>query len=188
MLKFNCYFPRIFWKLNKINYGKNPRIIGWPFVFRYPTAAITIGDDFSLNSNFFSNLLGLYQRSIIIARGNGEIVIGKHVGISGSTLYARKKIEIGDYTLIGANCKIIDNDFHSLDVEERNCDNMSNLQLKPVYIGKSVFIGCNSIILKGTTIGNNCVVGAGSVVSGKFPDNCVIGGNPAKIIRTLKKS
>lgn len=43
----------------------------------------------------------------------------------------------------------------------------------------------NSIILKGTVIGNNCVIGAGSVVHGKFEDNCVIAGNPAKVIKFL---
>lgn len=52
-------------------------------------------------------------------------------------------------------------------------------------IGDNCFIGMNSIILMGSKIGNNVIVGAGSVVSGEFPDNCVIAGNPAKIIRTL---
>jgi len=49
-------------------------------------------------------------------------------------------------------------------------------------IGNDVFIGIGSIILPATTIGNNCIVGAGSVVRGKFPDNSVIMGNPAKVI------
>lgn len=52
-------------------------------------------------------------------------------------------------------------------------------------IGKNCFIGCNSIILKGTVLGDGCVVGAGAVVCGKFEDNCVIAGNPAKVIRGL---
>ena len=54
-----------------------------------------------------------------------------------------------------------------------------------IHIGKNCFLGCNSIILKGTFLGDGCVVGAGAVVSGKFEDNCVIAGNPAKIIRRL---
>ena len=58
---------------------------------------------------------------------------------------------------------------------------------KPVQIGKNCFIGCNSIILKGTVLGDGCVVGAGAVVAGKFEDNCVIAGNPAKVIRKLKE-
>ena len=52
-------------------------------------------------------------------------------------------------------------------------------------IGDDCFIGMNSIILKGTTLGNNVIVGAGSVVHGKFPDNVIIAGNPAKIVKHL---
>ena len=54
---------------------------------------------------------------------------------------------------------------------------------KEIRIGKNCFLGCNSIILKGTVLGDNCVVGAGAVVSGKFEDGCVIAGNPAKKIK-----
>lgn len=56
---------------------------------------------------------------------------------------------------------------------------------RKTIIGNNVFIGMNSIILMGTQIGNNVIVGAGSVVSGSIPDNVVIAGNPARIIRTL---
>ena len=58
---------------------------------------------------------------------------------------------------------------------------------KPVIIGKNCFIGCNSIILKGTVLGDGCVVGAGAVVCGKFDDNSVIAGNPARIIKKLNQ-
>ena len=51
-------------------------------------------------------------------------------------------------------------------------------------IGNNVFLGVNAIVLMGAHIGNNSIVGAGSVVTGKFGDNSVIAGNPAKIIRT----
>jgi len=51
-----------------------------------------------------------------------------------------------------------------------------------IKLGDNVFVGTNSIILLNTTIGNNCIVGAGSVVRGQFPDNSVIVGNPAKVI------
>jgi|GEM_PF-5303977 len=44
MLKFNCYLPRIILKLNKVTYGKNLKLVGYPFVFRYPNAKIEIGD------------------------------------------------------------------------------------------------------------------------------------------------
>lgn len=56
---------------------------------------------------------------------------------------------------------------------------------REIKIGKNCFIGCNSIILKGTVLGDGCVVGAGAVVTGKFEDNCVIAGNPARVIKRL---
>lgn len=185
MFKFKSHLPKLLLKVNKVTYGKGLRLTGWPFIFRFSGSKITIGEDCKINSSFFSNLLGLYQRTILIARDGGQIRIGDHVGISGTTIYSRARVTIGNHSLIGANCKIMDNDMHSLDVEERNNDIFSNLVCKNVTIGDNVFVGCNSIILKGTEIGDNCVVGAGSVVSGKFPANVVIAGNPAKVIREV---
>ena len=54
-------------------------------------------------------------------------------------------------------------------------------------IGNNVFIGMNSIILMGTSIGDNCIVGAGSVCHGKYPDNVVIAGNPARVICSIEE-
>ncbi|NCC60699.1 MAG: acyltransferase, partial [Verrucomicrobiae bacterium] len=59
----------------------------------------------------------------------------------------------------------------------------SAILMRPIRIGDGCFIGANSIILKGTELGKNCVVGAGSVVCGKFPDNVIIAGNPAKVLK-----
>lgn len=183
MFKLPCILPKLMLKINKISYGKALRLIGYPFIFRYPKAQLYIGDNCTINSSFFSNLIGLYQRTIVVARGTGVVRIGNKVGISGTTIYAREEISIGDNTCIGANTKIFDNDFHSLDTYERINDDFSNLITKPVKIGKNCFIGCNTIILKGTELGDNCIVGAGSVVHGKFEDNCIIAGNPARIIK-----
>ena len=183
MLKCKSHLPKLFYKINGIKYGKGLKLIGWPFVFRYPSASLEIGKNVAINSSFFSNLLGLYQRTIIIARGEGKVHIGDDVGISGSTIYAREEITIGNHVLVGANTKIVDNDFHPLNVEARNANDFSKLVCKPVRIEDNVFIGCNCLILKGTEIGVNSIVGAGSVVCGKFPDNVVIAGNPARIIK-----
>ena len=54
--------------------------------------------------------------------------------------------------------------------------------LKEIHIGRDSFIGARSFILPGTIIGNNCIIGSGSVVSGKVPDNSIYAGNPAKFI------
>lgn len=137
--------------------------------------------------------VGLYSRTIIVTRTPEAVIeIGDNVGISGATIYARKGIYIGENTCIGGNCKILDNDFHPIDMEERNRllqdvhgGDSDMITSREIYIGKNCFLGCNSIILKGTVLGDGCVVGAGAVVAGKFEDNCVIAGNPAKIIKRL---
>lgn len=185
MLKFHCMVPKLGLLLNGVTFGKNMRMVGWPFIFRFPKAEIQIGKHAVINSGFFSNLLGLYQRTIMVAKNNGKIHIGDYVSISGATIYCWESITIGNHTNIGANVKIIDTDFHPVDPLKRmQADHTSALR-SPVVIGNNVFIGMNSIILKGTTIGDHCVIGAGSVVHGNFADHTMIAGNPAKVIRKI---
>lgn len=183
-------------KATKVEYGKNLLLKGVPVIFNKGGAKLQIGNDVTIKSSFLSNLVGLYSRSVIVTRSPGaEIVIGNNVGISGATIYARKSIKIGDRTCIGGNCKILDNDFHPIELEKRNLlmsgafpksdDQEDWIGTKPIIIGMDCFIGCNSIILKGTVLGNGCVVGAGAVVSGKFENNCVLAGNPARVIKKL---
>jgi acetyltransferase-like isoleucine patch superfamily enzyme len=172
-------------KFNKVKFGKNLSLYGLPVIFKQANAEISFGDNCTVKSDFLSNLVGLYQKSIIVARESGKIKIGNNVGMSGVTIYSRESIEIGDYTNIGGNVKILDNDFHPLDANARKMDDKSMIKAKAIKIGKNVFIGCNSIILKGSVIGDDCIVGAGSVVCGKFHNNAVIAGNPAKIIKEI---
>jgi acetyltransferase-like isoleucine patch superfamily enzyme len=128
----------------------------------------------------------LSQRTIIVTRTKeAKIEIGNNVGISGATIYARIGILIGDNTLIGGNVKILDNDFHPIEFEARNRNDDEMIKAKKIIIGRNCFIGCNSIILKGTKLGDGCVVGAGSVVCGDFPNGVVIAGNPAITIRRI---
>lgn len=94
-------------------------------------------------------------------------------------------IQIGDYCKITDNVKILAHDYSRSVARYAFGENIGGG--RPTTIGNNVFIGMNSIILMGTTIGNNVIVGAGSVVSGTFPDNVVIGGNPARIICTLEE-
>lgn len=128
-------------------------------------------------------MVGLYQRTVLVARYGGSIEIGDGTGISGSTIYAMDRIIIEKNVLIGGNCKIIDNDFHPLHDKYRHPQDITKIKHKPIYINDGCFIGANTIVLKGTNLGKNCVVGAGSVVSGTFPDNVIIAGNPARIIK-----
>ena len=182
----NSNWFKMVMKITKVKYGKNLLLKGMPIIFNQSGATLTIKDNVTINSSFLSNLIGLYQRTIIVTRvPNAKIEIGNNVGISGATIYARNSVYIGDNTLIGGNAKILDNDFHPLNIEDRNKDIKEKISSKPIHIGKNCFIGCNTIILKGTTLGDGCVVGAGSIVSGTIDDNSVIAGNPAKDIKVL---
>ncbi|OZT11317.1 transferase [Priestia aryabhattai] len=182
----NSNWFKLLMRVMKIEYGKSLLLKGVPVIFNKKGATLKIGTNVTIKSSFLSNLVGLYQRTIIVTRtSDAEIHIGDNVGMSGVTIYARKSIKIGKNTFIGGNAKILDNDFHPLEVEARNIDDKNKIGTRPVVIGESCFIGCNSLILKGTILGNGCVVGAGAVVSGTFEDNSVIAGNPARVIKKL---
>lgn len=190
----NSNWFKLVMKMTKTKYGKNLLLKGVPVIFNKGGATLKIGNHVTIKSSFLSNLVGLYSRTIIVTRAPGAVIeIGDNVGISGATIYARKGIYIGENTCVGGNCKILDNDFHPIDMEDRikllndahGGDAADLIPTREIHIGKNCFLGCNSIILKGTVLGDGCVVGAGAVVSGKFEDNCVIAGNPARVIKRL---
>lgn len=191
----NSNWFKLVMKMTKVEYGKNLLLKGIPVIFNKGGARLKLGENVTIKSSFLSNLVGLYSRTIIVTRMPGAVIeIGDNVGISGATIYARKGIHIGDNTCIGGNCKILDNDFHPIEAEARNrllqaADGGDSdlVPSKEISIGKNCFIGCNTIILKGTVLGDGCVVGAGAVVSGKFEENCVIAGNPARVIKRLER-
>lgn len=169
----------------KLKYLGKVRFNGFTVVYAFHGSSIDFrGKGTVIHSSPLSNLLGIYQRTIIVARHGGHIEIGSNCGISGATIYAFEKIRIGEHCIIGANVKIIDSDLHPLPVSKQlNGLNPDDVKKAPIEISDGCFIGANSIILKGTSLGTNCIVGAGSVVHGTFPDNCIIAGNPAKIIK-----
>ena len=92
-------------------------------------------------------------------------------------------IEIGEYCKLTEGVIILQHDYSRSVL--RRCYGDIIGESKKTLIGNNVFIGINSIILMGANIGNNVIIGAGSVVSGTVPNNVVIAGNPAIIIRTL---
>ncbi len=126
-------------------------------------------------------------KSFLRSRG---VEIGEHTEIfspNHTQIDANRKhiLHIGDYCKITYGVTILTHDY-SRSIAARVYGDYIGGAL-PVYIGDNVFIGQHAIILMGTTIGNNCIVGAGAVVKGTFPDNVVIAGNPAKIICTLEE-
>ena len=110
-----------------------------------------------------------------------NIKIGKNVFINSCCHFQDNGgIEIGDRTMIGPRVTIVTLN-HDINPETR-----INATPKPVKIGKNVWIGANCTILPGVTIGDNSIIGAGSVVTKDVPENAVVAGNPAKLIKEIK--
>ena len=122
----------------------------------------------------------------IEARGEtARVIIGDNTFISNNACIIADKteIQIGSDGRIGANFCCFDSDFHGISPKHR--DDPQYIQTVPIKIGNHVFIGQNVTVLKGVTIGDNVVIGSGAVVTKSFPDNVIIAGNPAKIIKEI---
>lgn len=183
----NDIFMKLWMKLIGVMFQKEFKCKGWFVILKSRGSNILFGNKFRVNSSPLSSLIGVYSRVVIVARKGGTIKIGNNVGVTGAIIHG-SDISIGDNVMIGANTKILDHDFHSVDYIERRTDAREHEISKPISIGDDVFVGCNSIILKGTKIGNRCMVGAGSVVSGSFEDDCLIAGNPARVVKKINQN
>ena len=107
-----------------------------------------------------------------------NVKIGNNVSIMYNLLcMSAGGITIEDGAMIAANCSLISNNHDPKDRAVITC--------KPVVIGKNVWVGANSIILPGVTVGENAIVAAGSVVTKDVPANTLVGGVPARFIKTL---
>ena len=104
---------------------------------------------------------------------------------NGCSIIANKSVAIGRKCLFGTNLRIYDSDFHGLRIADRN--NPDAMMTESVSIGDNCWIGDSCIILKGVSLGSGCVVAAGSVVTKSYPDNSIVGGNPARLIKTISQ-
>lgn len=117
------------------------------------------------------------------SRVAGDIEIGKNVWISfavsgGCYIQGINKIFIDDYTIFAPGVKIIS--------ANHDTEGISNfVSSGPIVIGKQCWIGTNAVLLPGVKLGDNTIVGAGSIVNKSFPPNSLIGGNPAKLIERI---
>lgn len=113
-----------------------------------------------------------------------EIVIGRDTWFNNNTvLCALQSIRVGDNCRIGDGVSITDADFHELSPATRN---RTPGIIKAVTIGNNVWIGSRAMILKGVSIGDNAVIGAMSLVTKAVPNNTLVAGIPARVVRKLE--
>jgi len=175
--RWNDFLVKHYFSKNFDHLGKAPMIIN-PLTAKIFGKNITAGDCLHLVSSSASPV------SITSWSGkgsNGRVQIGNYCLITGgTTISANESIVIGDNCMFAAGCYISDSDWHGLYNRTRpfRCT-------KPIVLKNNVWIGNGAKVGKGVTIGENSVVAAGSVVVKDVPDNVVVGGNPAKIIKQL---
>lgn len=110
------------------------------------------------------------------AEGTAKLTIGSGTAVGDRTeIHCGGQVEIGRDCNISWDCCIMDRDYHKIDSDTEI--------IHPVKIGDRCWIGCNSIIIKGVTLGEGAVVAAGSVVTKDVPARTLVGGNPARVIR-----
>lgn len=167
--------------------GEGVYLFGMPIVTLAEASVIELGEKVVLCSESMSTALGV-SRPVILRtlRPGARISIGNNAGLSGTAICAAVEVEIGAECLIGADVQIFDTDFHTIEPEGRwCCTDPDKIAAAPVRIGEKVFIGTGSKILKGVTIGENSVIGAGSIVTRDIPANVIAAGNPARVIGAL---
>lgn len=128
---------------------------------------------------------------------DGFAAVGDFTLLNGALIMAEQEITIGSYCMLSWGVAIADSDFHPLDAATRMQDARAlapfladrpprpPIKKVPVRIGDNVWIGMNAVILKGVEIGDNAIVAAGAMVSKSVPANCVVAGNPARIVKTF---
>lgn len=127
----------------------------------------TIDETFRMNPPFYTDF-------------GQNIHIGKSVFINFNCVFMdRGGIFLDDYALIGPGVHLLTTNH----VENPFC--RESTQSKPIHVGKRVWVGGNVTVLPGITIGDNSIVGAGSVVTKDIPANVIVAGNPARIIRAI---
>lgn len=118
--------------------------------------------------------------------GKGRVTVEEGAVLNATKINCMQSVSIGRMSLVGAGL-VTDTDFHNLAPNIRRSPGLPGIT-SPVHIGANVWIGYGCLVLKGVSIGDDSVVGAGSVVRSSVPAGVVVSGNPATLVRTFDPS
>lgn len=182
-IKLSPYYNRKFLGLKEIEHGLNCSIIGKISIIG--PGKISIGNNFMMtNGSHINPISANIQGSFFTDSPKAKITIGDNVGMSSTRIWIHDSLTIGNNVKIGGGVLIIDTDCHPIDYQVRRTSN-EGTKSASIVIEDDVWIGAQSIILKGVTIGARTIIGAGSVVTKSIPSDCIAGGNPCKIIKKI---
>jgi len=186
------YFPKILLKRKFKEISDNATLKGVNYKFGRAS-----GIFLRYSSKKEDVLLGdnVWIYGTITSSSGGKVIMEDDTKIGNrSSIVCVNSIKIGRYTAIADGVVIVDNNNHPVNPEDRKFMRLTpeNSEYrdwkysdnKPIIIGENVWIGANSRILKGVTIGDNSVIAASSVVTKSVPVNCIVAGNPAKVVKT----
>lgn len=160
------------WFLRGAERGPRIRVSGRPRVSANGT--MRIGDRVQLYSTL--------ARSELVAERGAILEIGSRTLINfGTSIVATGKVSVGAHCHIGPHCMIMDNGYHEIDPERR----LETPEPQPVSIEDNVWLGARVIVMPGVTIGQDAVIGAGSVVTTDVPPRSVAAGVPARVVKQL---
>ena len=123
-----------------------------------------------------------FKSTTFLIEGKGQVEVGEHCYFNGTTIQSVDFVEFKRHCLV-SDAWLVDTDFHSIQINRR--DPNVHAKTKPICVGENAWIGSQSMILKGVTIGKNSVIGAGTVVRQSVPENVVVIGNPQQIVKEL---
>jgi acetyltransferase-like isoleucine patch superfamily enzyme len=132
---------------------------------------------------------GIYSGAMLDVGENGSISMGRCCLLTAGIIMCDSRVELGDYCLISWNVVIMDTYRASIDPLQRRAvlqGGHSTATARPIRIGNNVWIGFDSVIMPGVTIGDGAVVGCRSVVVDDVEPYTIVGGNPARAIRKFQ--
>lgn len=178
-------YTRLLRRRKNIEIGKNSYVYyRSAIVNKSKLGGVKIGSGCTIGRRVKGYHAGMPFYTTLLNDGNeSHITIGDKCRMNGVYIHAHNNIVIGNNCVFAAGISIIDSNGYELYSKDRTVGHDTP---KPIIIGNNVWVGLNAVILKDTTIGNNSVVAAGSVVKGHYPENSVIQGNPAVVVKYLR--
>jgi maltose O-acetyltransferase len=169
------YYYRVVYQylLRRAIFGKNLRIRG-QLIIKGPGKVI-IGDNVLIEGRGHRVTPFTHSPDAIIQIGANSFINGTRFGCC-------RNIRIGEFAILG-DARIMDTDFHS--IWPNRWSSEAEVATRPIIIEDNVWIGGGAAVLKGVHIGSNSVVGFGSIVISNVPSDCIVAGNPARVIKRL---